>query len=148
MRFLPLLLLLAGCSAPYLTVSTRYDTLERLASSYVQTPDPRRCDPWSQGQTLILQWIVPETEGYWIELTRVYRCHERETDAFCLNGRAGRYEIPLRGEDYIEKGGYLSYQAILFHRGEAVKVIEHPLFVQPIALTREQKRTQREKTTQ
>ncbi len=131
MRALILLLLLSACCGPDLTVYTRYDTVERLASFYVQTPDPRWCDPNEQGETLVIHWVIPKP-GYWIEITRVFHCGERETEAFYLPNCAGRFEIPLRGQTYLDTGGYLSYQAILYYQGEAVAIATHPLFVEPI----------------
>jgi len=132
MRALFLLLFLTACCGPELVVYTRYDTPLRLASSYVQTPDPRQCDPNSQGETLVIHWLTPKKPGYWIELTRVFHCADRETEAFYLPNCAGRFEIPLRGRTYLDTGGYLSYQAILFYQGEPVAIATHPLFVEPI----------------
>ncbi len=132
MRALLFLFLLSACCGPNLTVYTRYDTLERLASTYVQTPDPRRCDPNSQGETLIIHWTIPKKPGYWLELTRVFHCGERETEAFFLPNCAGRFEIPLRGQTYLDTGGYLSYQAILFYEGLPVAIAKHPLYAEPI----------------
>lgn len=138
MRFV-LLLFLAGCACPDLTIYTQYDTPERLASTYMRTPDPRRWSIDTQGQTLIVTWYVPEVEGYRVELTRVFRNGERRSDSFDFTSVSGRYEIPLRGCDYFETGGLLSYQATLFHDNEVVKVAAHPLYVELITTKREQK---------
>jgi hypothetical protein len=104
----------------------------------MRTPDPRRCSINTQGQTLIVNWYLPEIEGYRVELTRVFRNGERKTDSFGFNGVSGRYEISLRGNDYFETGGLLSYQAILLHNEEPIKVITHPLYVELITTKREQ----------
>ncbi len=141
------LLILPGCSQYYLSVCQEWVDERYLASTHVQTPDPRREHP-PIGQMLILDWRVPED---------VFKKDpEVVLDLILWDYTAKQIRIPIKrrmdfatwrllNEEYEKSGGILTYKAmIVLKDGEVFREWKHQLWVNLIVVSDDTPATQKE----
>lgn len=113
-----------------------------LASTHVNTPDPRR-DPAPVGQRLLLEWVVPPeilAQDPQIVLTVIYKNHTQAEKSFPLTTRSGHYLYDVINEKFKETKGVLTYRGkIVLAGGEVYKEWKHQLWVNLITLDEEKK---------
>ena len=108
--FLPLL---CSCQKYYLSVKREHINQSSLASTFVESPDPRKEHP-PHGQELILQWRLPPkalNEELTLLLKIVYRDYTEESRVYLVERRRGVVTFSLLDEKFLEKKGFLTYKA-------------------------------------
>ena len=118
------LLFLSGCEKYYLTVKREYVDRDRLASTYVGSPDPLQKDP-PRGQELTLEWRLSsemmETPLNLV-LSILYRDYSQATFTYPIDRRRGVETYSLLGDDYTKTGGFMTYKAeIIDTKGQVMK---------------------------
>lgn len=135
-----LLSMLSSCMMHHLDVQTQYITKESLASYHVLTPDPQLDNP-TIGQRLLVQWKfrAPEVRGLplTLHLKIRFRNHEKEEliipiDSNCKIYVGSSYIYDLFNEEYLEKGGILTYLAEIKSNDDVIACWKHPLWVELI----------------
>ena len=123
-------LFLSGC-APYLSVKKEVVNRHMLASTFVDTPDPRQTT-LKTGERLVIHWhLSPFDEGetYHLTVTVLHRNLQEEVHRFPIEKRWGIKTVALLGEKYQASGGWLTYRAEMTnHLGEPCGVWEHQLW--------------------
>ncbi|MCB1084531.1 MAG: hypothetical protein KDK60_00335 [Chlamydiia bacterium] len=115
-------LFFCGCEKYYLSVKRERVSRERLASTFVGSPDPRQENP-PKGQELILEWWLPKSafqEHPDLVLKVIYKNHMQETVTYPLKRRRGVETFSLLGDKYRETGGLLTYKAEIIGQNGAV----------------------------
>ena len=136
--FLFFLLACSGCRPYYLTVMQEWVDVRYLASTYVNTPDPRQENP-PMGQKLILDWRVPK---------EILKKHpEVVLDLILWDYTTRQIRIPIKhgmdsrpsrlfDEEYEKTGGILTYKAeIITEDGEIFREWKHQLWVNLITVS-------------
>lgn len=128
-----------GCDRHrYLVVYNEYIAPDYLASSYVGTPDPRKCCEFC-GQRLIIRWRLPKgslfkrDEAYLL-LTLRFRCEEMEEVCVPMRRDYGTYVYWLMNDEYRQKDGILTYKVEMWMDGELLDVWEHQVWTELIRL--------------
>lgn len=139
-RFLSVvaLVLCTGCSKADLSVRSEYYNREHLASSVMDTPDPRK-ESSAFGQRLIINWSVPNEifkQGP-LELVLKVRLQdgEEKDTKILLKKSFGQTFYPIFGNDFTKKGGLQSYYAELLSNGKKLAKSRHKLWVEKINIT-------------
>ena len=126
---------LVSCSRAQLKVDCEYYDKQRLASSIVDSPDPRK-NGSDYGQRLILNWHVTDSAFAEGPLELVLRVRlkdgEEKTSKILLKKRQGRTFYPIFGNDYTKRGGLQSYLAELKLNGKVIATSRHKLWVEKI----------------
>lgn len=108
-----LLLLLCGCEKYYLSVKREVVSRERLASTYVGSPDPRQKNP-PKGQELIMEWRLPEEaleEKLILVLDLIYKDYTKGEICHPIDRKRGIFTYSLLNQEFKEKEGFLTYKA-------------------------------------
>lgn len=126
------LLGLSGCQRYYLSVMQQKIDINYLASTYVDTPDPRRDNP-PNGVELIIDWQVPQ------ELLKkkpvcilhvIYWDYTEETFYHDINYKVGYWKYVLLNKEFTARKGILTYSAtIQTEDGEVYREWKHQLWV-------------------
>lgn len=107
-----LFFLVGCCSHGPIVVRHQYLDPNYLASSHVETPDPRACDFY--GQQLIISWHLPkkcmQLEGLHLLLTVRFGVHEVEEIVIPINRRRDFYLYRLMCQEH---GGIVTYKVEL-----------------------------------
>lgn len=131
------LLSLSGCLPSYLTVSQQRIDRGYLASTHVNTPDPRQEHP-PLGQMLIVEWCVPDTilaKNPKILLKVLFRNYSEDTVEYPLQKRWGSKQYFLLNDEYEEKKGILSYKAEIITNDNVIyKEWTHQMWVNLISI--------------
>ena len=131
--FIPMLFL-NSCVKP-LNVQTQYIGRESLASSFIDTPDPKLENP-DEGQRLVIEWNLPPMYMLYEDLhmeirVRFKNRQERQLD-LKLNTPSGVYLYPILNEFYKETRGLLTYKVDIVGDGCILQSWKHPLWVELI----------------
>jgi hypothetical protein len=137
MRFVGLAIVLfcVGCcgSGP-LRVRHVYLDPRHLASSHVQTPDPRQCSFY--GQQLIINWKLPKdylcSDDLWLLLTVRYGTHEEGEVCVPIRQRCGQYVYRLMGKKYSEVCGIVTYKVEVVGGGKVLESWHHQVWTELI----------------
>lgn len=128
------LLLLTGCVQP-LSVQTQYLTVNRLASTHVNTPDPRLLHP-DNGQQLVIQWWLPRSfldyDDLHVEITVRLKDREEIKESIKLCHVQGYHLFPVINETYTKSGGISTYKVLIVGGGKVLESWYHPLWVELI----------------
>lgn len=109
------LLGLVGCRRYDFSISQQIINRDYLASSHVNTPDPRLCCP-PCGRSLIMSWHIPKEiflRSARIELDVIYWNYTEGHFTYPIEYQKGYVLYTLVGEEYEEKQGLLTYRARL-----------------------------------
>ena len=132
-----LTLLLSGCQPSFLNVQTDYLTYKDLASFYVKTPDPR-LSACNFGQRLIISWSLPKhflkKEHLQLEVTLRFRNREEILEIIPIGKQRNTYVYPLLNEDYLEKGGILTYKIDLKDKENILEEWRHLMWTESIEI--------------
>ncbi|MGM0440011.1 MAG: hypothetical protein ACQEP8_02720 [Chlamydiota bacterium] len=113
------LIALQGCSLTKLDVERYPIDKAHLASSYVNTPDPRQEGVYI-GQRMIAKWSLPEdmllqssVQDLSLKLLLTLRFGNSEEKVLVhhIKGAKGSFEYVLKDEDYLQKDGIQTYKA-------------------------------------
>lgn len=128
----------SSCCIQKITATSRYVTVDSLASYHVGTPDPRLCHP-PQGQVVTVSWFLynefsryQTVEG---KLRLLYRDHQQTTQTFPINSFWGSHSFALLNEEYFSSGGILAYKAEIYGDGELIQDWTHQLWTEIILFT-------------
>lgn len=131
-KFLFLLLLFSfGCSKYYVSVRREKIDASYLASSYVNTPDPRQKNP-PFGQQLIIDWLVPERlikQEPQVVLYIIFKNYTEHKETFSIDAKRGYAIYSLLDKNYMEKKGILTYRAEIVTREGVYRDWKHQLWV-------------------
>ena len=141
LRFYSLIFLIAviasGCEKYYLGVQQQWIDINYLASSQVNTPDPRKLNP-PLGQMLIIDWHVPKgilKQQPKILLDLIFWDYTTTTLSLPLKGTMNYTTYSLLDEEYEKTGGILTYKAcIVTQEGKIFKESKHQLWVNLIEI--------------
>lgn len=134
--FSSVLLLAAGCEKYYLTVNKESIGRHSLASTFAATPDPLQAKP-PRGEKLYLDWNLPsealEKTPLLLRLQVIFQDFSQKNYVFSIDSRRGLYVLPLLGQDYLQTGGFLTYQAeIVNNENKILESWQHQLWVELI----------------
>lgn len=131
--------LVSSCCFQRISASSRYLTVDSLASFHIGTPDPRLCHP-PQGQVITVSWyLYPDYHRYEkVEgiLRLLLRNHEQLTETFPVNCSWGSHSYALLNEDFFSSRGVLAYKAELYADGELLEEWTHQLWTEIILFDR------------
>ncbi len=129
--------LLASCDKYYLSLRQVPVDASYLASTHVQTPDPRQANP-PHGQKVVLQWSVPPElleKKPQIIFHVIYKNHTEKEFIYPIESRLGYTVYSLLDQDYDATGGLLTYRAdILTPDHKVFREWKHQLWVELITL--------------
>jgi hypothetical protein len=135
-----LLLILAGCKQYYLSICQEWVDVRYLASSRVNTPDPRQDHP-PIGQMLILDWRVPKEilkRNPELVLNLILWDYTTRQVRYPIKNRMNYATYKLLDEEYNKSGGILTYKAeIITADGEVYREWLHQLWVNLITINQE-----------
>jgi hypothetical protein len=133
--FLILAVLSTACARPSLDVRTDYFTKKQLASTQLDTPDPRKTSN-DFGQRILISWHVPAAtmkEGPCSLTLHVrYKNGEEYKEAWPITSSMGKKIFHIYGDDYSKKGGLLCYSATINSNGKAITKSNHKLWVEKV----------------
>ncbi len=135
-----LLHILAGCSQQQLTIYTDYLSHKNLASYRVGTPDPLQAHP-PIGQRLVISWKFSKATLHLgdihLEAKIRFRNREEVTEIVSICKRSGTYYYNLLNEDFVEKGGILTYKVDLLSHDQVLEEWRHQLWTELILFDEE-----------
>ncbi len=139
MRLLIILLaILATSCSQKLSIRSEYLTDASLASSHVGTPDPRRGCPLI-GQQLIVSWRIPSALWHGQELsldsTVRFRNNEEWHKIVTADRPIGTFIYQIQDDDFLKKGGILTYKVLLLEDGVLTETWLHPLWQERIKIS-------------
>lgn len=130
--FVFIFIILSGCDKYYLNIKKEKIDTSFLASNFVKTPDPLS-DKIKNGQKLILEWKIPKKDlqkNLFISLKIIFKDYSKETVYFPIKTTIGYSVYCILNDDYINRGGLLTYKAeICDKRGKVFKSVEQHLWV-------------------
>ena len=130
-------LCLSSCQKYYLSVCQQWVDARYLASTHVNTPDPRQANP-PIGQMLSMDWRVPKellSQKPYIELDLIFWDYTETKKTFPIDKRMGWVSYQLLGEEYDKTGGILTYKAsIKTSDGTVYREWKHQLWVKLIQI--------------
>lgn len=131
------LLALSACRQSYLSVQQEWIDGRYLASTHVNTPDPRQANP-PYGQRLLIHWWVPSDildHSPNLVLEVIFKNFTQKKVVFPLRHRTGQKIFSLLNDEYHEKHGLLAWRAqIVTEDGSVFKEWKHQLWVKLIEL--------------
>jgi hypothetical protein len=137
-----LLIYLPSCGKSYITVRQEWVDRRYLASSHVNTPDPRQNNP-PLGQKLIVSWLIPNSvmeEHPNLVLRVIFWNYTEKNIVFPIRHRAGYKVFSVLNEEYEKTGGLLTYSAqIVSQDNQVYKEWKHQLWVNLIDINGEHK---------
>lgn len=114
-----------------LSVRTEYFNQEELASYRVKTPDPALHCPLI-GQRLIISWCLPKDDLDYedLHLNLKIRCHtyQEEELNIPITNRRDYYVYVLTDKQYIDSGGFVTYEVKVMGGGSVLETWTHPLW--------------------
>lgn len=125
-----------GAKDPKLSLFTEYVTVERLPSYQMKTPDPALLCP-DYGEKLHISWRVPSRyTALCLKISLRFHNGQEEQFTLYLETYHDTYIYTLLNEDYITKGGILTYSAELWGDNQLLYLWQHPLWSEKIHLER------------
>ncbi|MBM3197661.1 MAG: hypothetical protein FJZ58_00200 [Chlamydiae bacterium] len=137
-----ILLSLFLCSCQRYFLSVVQDRVEAcsLASSALQTPDPRAQHP-PKGEQLIVEWYLPREAMSQEPMLYLYVVGKDYTEQIWTHPIAHRMDYTvyrLTGDSYEQRKGILTYRAeVRAKNGELLLDWKHQLWVHPICIKEE-----------
>jgi len=138
LQYTPLFFLIfCGCEKYY--ISIKRDTIDqsKLASTFVESPDPRQKNP-PKGEKLIIEWRLPSYvlhQYITLQLNIIYNNYSEQTLYYPVNQRKGIIIYSLLEDQYYKTGGFLTYVAkIKKSDGTVLKEWKQWLWVDRISL--------------
>lgn len=129
-----LLLALTSCQKQRLSIETRFIGRQTLASSWVQTPDPRQYCP-TTGQELTISWRLPEFDHidnlHLLLSVRFGNC-ECQTCEIPIKRFRGCFTYSLLNEDYWKYGGIQTYKVELYTGEQCLDCWYHQIWSEMI----------------
>lgn len=137
MRFIGLAILLfciGCCGSGPLRVRHVYLDPRHLASSHVETPDPRKCDFY--GQQLIINWHLDKrykcVRGLHLLLSVRYGTHEIEEVRIPIHRLWGQHVYRIMGCEYRDRSGIVTYKVEIVGDGEVMHTWHHQVWTELI----------------
>ncbi len=132
---------LSGCQKYYLSVCQQWVDARYLASTHVNTPDPRQENP-PIGQMLSIDWRIPreilEKKPH-IELDLILWDYTEEKKSYPIDKQMGWVTYKLLNEQYDKTGGILTYKAqIVTQDGTVYREWKHQLWVKLIHIQQDE----------
>lgn len=135
--FLFICLLLSSCTEKHLSIQTDYLSRKKLASYYVDTPDPAQNYPLI-GERLTLSWSFPVSymayNDLHIKLTLRYGNRVEEVKTYPIYKPRDMVSVILRGEEYINRRGIFTYKAEVIGNGNVLETWYHQMWVELITI--------------
>lgn len=132
-----LCLCLSSCSPPYLSIQTDYLNRKKLASFFVNTPDPMQNYPLI-GERLLISWSLPPSllayEELQIKLTVRFGNRSETTQTYHINKPRGSTEFVLSDQEYIDRRGIFTYKAEMIGNQQIIRTLHHKMWVELITL--------------
>ncbi len=126
---------LSSCSRYYLSVEKEKVNATYLASSVVNTPDPRSKNP-PLGEKFIVEWYLSKAimkKHPYINLDVLYWNYTQERIKLPIKNNLGYATYDILGDAFFSKKGVLAYKAeIVDEEGTVVKTWKHQLWVNVI----------------
>lgn len=129
-------LVLTGCDKYYISVMRQNIDADYLASARVGTPDPRRDKP-PLGEMLLVSWYVPQEivdQAPIARLSIIFQDYSEKKIDYPVEYKKGFSTFTLLGEDFLKKGGFLTYKAEILVHGEPYRTWKQQLWVKVIHL--------------
>ena len=126
--------LLCACSKSYVSVQKQRVGRSSLASTFVQSPDPRQKNP-PRGQRLLIKWRIPNeelSEQTYLKLSIVYKNYVEEVVERPIDEASGLIVYDLLDERFYDTGGFLSYKAEVMNGERVVEAWRQQLWVEII----------------
>ena len=136
MKPILLLLALAACANPPLSVFTEYISIESFPSYRIGTPDPRLYCP-DFGEKIHITWSVPQDtclDDLEIRLFLRFGNGEDEQINTALFEQSGTLIFRLLNEAYSEKQGVFTYKIELYSSQTLLSRWQHQLWAERIVL--------------
>ena len=113
-------------------------TKQRVASSFVKSPDPER-DSFKPGRRLIVEWLLPYTylkpENLTLRLHVMYGDLEEEVVDYPIKRVAGFISHLVLDPKFTQKKGIISYKAeIVDLEQKVVESFKQHLWSEPVRL--------------
>jgi hypothetical protein len=135
--YLILLTALSGCGRYYVEVYQKKIDATDLASTEVNTPDPRQEHP-PYGQMLTVEWQLPQNllvENPLVMLDVIFWDNIERHYVWPVQGRKGFVTLPIINKQFEKTGGVLAYRArILTEEGTVFREWRHQLWVNLISM--------------
>ena len=129
---------LSSCKKSTLEVKSEYFSRSSLASSVVDTPDPRKTGD-AFGQRLVISWNVTQKEFDSSPISLVVHIKlkngEIVTTKIDLSKREGSTFYPIFGKDFTKKGGLQSYLVELKSNKKTISICKHKLWVDKLNIS-------------
>ncbi len=124
--------LFSSCNRYYVEIHRQRINAGYLASTSVNTPDPRRCDP-PLGEMLVIEWLVSMEimeKNPQIRLYAISWDNEERVYTWPIKKRKGYRTFSVLNDDFIRTGGLLTYRAeIITEDGEVFREWKHQMWV-------------------
>ncbi len=126
-----------GCSKYYVTAKRELIDKDTLASTFVQSPDPRQC-AWPQGEEITFEWRLPRealNESLELVIALLYSSYKEETRRYPIRRRRGTVTVVHLGQEEKERGKIVTYRAqIVTNQGRVIKEWKQQLWTELITV--------------
>lgn len=122
---------LGGCTPHGIQVQTQFLTEDRLAKTFVKTPDPL-LETSITGQRLLIEWNLCTPLPLSLELQTLNYLNQKNICSFPSIPKKGTLVYDLVGDDYFCSKGIFSYYVEIKSEKEVVARWKHPLWVEII----------------
>ncbi len=133
-------LILSGCGRYYVEVHQRKIDSSDLASSGIESPDPRLEHP-PYGQLLTIEWQLPQKlllENPLVLLDVIFWDNVERHYAWPIQRRKGFATLPIVDGQFEKTGGVIAYRAkVLTEEGQIFREWRHQLWVNLITIDNE-----------
>ena len=130
-------LFLSSCTSKHLSIQTDYLSRKKLASYYVDTPDPAQNYPLV-GERLTLSWAFPTSymayHDLHIKLTLRYGNRVQEVKTYPVYKPRDMVSFILRDQEYINRRGIFTYKAEIIGNGNVLETWYHQMWVELITI--------------
>lgn len=126
--FLFFLFFFSSCTSHYIQVQTQFLTEDRLAKTFVNTPDPL-LETNASGQRLLIEWNLSSPLPLSLELQTLNYLNEKKKIFFPSIPLKGTIVYDLVGDDYFCSKGIFSYCVEIKSEEEIIACWKHPLWV-------------------
>jgi hypothetical protein len=135
--FLIVCLFLSSCTSQHLSIQTDYLSRKKLASYYVNTPDPAQNYPLV-GERLTLSWSFPTSymayHDLHLKLTIRYGNRTEEVKIYPIYKPRDLVSFVLRDQEYISRRGIFTYKTEIIGNGNVLETWYHQMWVELITI--------------
>jgi len=135
-----LLLVFSACGRYYVEVYQKKIDASDLASSSIESPDPRSKHP-PYGQMLAIEWQLPQkilSENPLVQLDVLFWDNVERHYVWPIQQRKGFVTLPIINGQFERTGGVLAYRArVLTEEGKLFREWRHQLWVNLITIDNE-----------